>query len=279
MKRRLVIFTDLDGTLLDHDTYSFSAASEALDAIRRQEVPLVLCSSKTRAEIELLQEDLRLRHPFISENGGAIFVPPGYFSGPIPEAKFKAGYQVLEYGTPYPDLVRALHQAAARTGVEVIGFSDMTVEEVARDCQMSLLEARLAKLREYDEPFRFGQTTPAGRSRFFDALHRTGLRCTSGGRYHHLTGVTDKGRALRKLKTLYEAEGTPILTVGLGDSLNDLGLLREVNIPVVVQNSATTMTDRLLRQVPRAILTREAGPRGWNQAVLETLARRTAAVS
>ena len=76
---RLVVFTDLDGALLDYETYSFSAASEALELLRRHEIPVVLCSSKTHAEIEHIQLDLRLRHPFISENGGAIFLPRGYF--------------------------------------------------------------------------------------------------------------------------------------------------------------------------------------------------------
>ena len=75
----LVVFTDLDGTLLDHETYSYGPAQEALDLLERKRIPLILCSSKTRAEIELIQLDLRLRHPFISENGGAIFMPRAYF--------------------------------------------------------------------------------------------------------------------------------------------------------------------------------------------------------
>lgn len=268
---RLTVFTDLDGTLLDHETYSFAAAAPALDLLSREAIPLVLCSSKTRAEIELLQADLRLRHPFISENGGALFLPRGYFPFSVAEARPFAGYEVVEFGVPYYRLVETLQRVAGRLGVPVTGFSQMSVEEVARDCRLPMLEARLAKFREYDEPFRILDSRPAARSRLFQALHGAGLRCTRGGRYHHVTGVADKGLAVRTLRSLYGRAWGKVVSIGLGDSLNDLSLLQEVDFPIVVLNPAAGATTRLLSKVPGARLTRAPGPRGWNEAVLEVV--------
>jgi mannosyl-3-phosphoglycerate phosphatase len=268
---RLVIFTDLDGTLLDHETYSHTPATEALDFLERQGIPLILCSSKTRAEMELIQLDLRLRHPFISENGGAVFIPRGYLPFAPEGVRNIEGYEVLEFGTPYWQLVEVLHRISAELGVKVVGFSDMSVEEIAHDCKLSLAEARLAKLREYDEPFRFLRSNPVARSRLLDALHRTGLRCTRGGRYYHVTGVTDKGLAIRTLRSLYEQAWGKVLAVGLGDSPNDLSLLQEVDIPIVVRNPAVGSATQLLRKVPTARLTRAPGPNGWNEAILEVV--------
>ncbi len=114
----------------------------------------------------------------------------------------------------------------------------MSVEEVAQDCKLSAMEARLAKLREYDEPFRILKSSPTARSRLSDALHEAGLRCTRGGRYYHVTGVADKGAAIRTLRSLYEKAWGKVMAVGLGDSLNDLSLLQEVDIPIVVRNPA-----------------------------------------
>jgi mannosyl-3-phosphoglycerate phosphatase len=271
---RLVIFTDLDGTLLDHETYSHTPATEALDLLERKGIPLILCSSKTRAEIELIQLDLRLRHPFISENGGAVFMPRGYFRF-TPEGTRKIeGYEVLESGAPYWQLVEALHHISAELGIRVVGFSDMSVEEVAQDCKLSPMEARLAKLREYDEPFRILGSSPAARSRLFDALHKAGLRCTRGGRYYHVTGVADKGLAIRTLRSLYAQAWGNVLAVGLGDSLNDLSLLQEVDIPIVVRNPAGGAATRLLRMVPTARLTNAPGPSGWNEAILEVVGQK-----
>jgi len=228
---RLVVFTDLDGTLLDHETYSYTPATEALDLLNRKGIPLILCSSKTRAEIELIQLDVRLRHPFISENGGAVFILKGYFPFTPEGTRNIEGYEAIEFGAPYWQLVKSLHRISGELGISVVGFSDMSVEEVARDSKLSLTEARLAKLREYDEPFRILGISPATRSRLFDALHDAGLRCTRGGRYHHLTGVTDKGLSIRMLRSLYEGACGRLLAVGLGDSLNDLSLLQQVDIP------------------------------------------------
>ena len=74
-----VIFTDLDGTLLDRETYTWEAARPALDRVKRQGIPWVLVTSKTRGEVEFWRRCLGNEHPFIVENGGAVFVPAGYF--------------------------------------------------------------------------------------------------------------------------------------------------------------------------------------------------------
>ena len=270
-EKRLVVFTDLDGSLLDHESYSFAPAAEALALLAAQGIPLVLCSSKTRAEIEILQQDLGVAHPFLSENGGALFLPRRYFPFLISDGRSIAGYQAIEFGLPYYQLVETLHRVASDLNIPVVGFSDMSTEEVAKDCKLPLMTARLAKLREYDEPFRILDSGLADRSRLFKALHRAGLRCTRGGRYHHLTGVTDKGLGVRTLKSLYRQAWGKVVAVGLGDGLNDLSLLQEADIPIVVQNPANDAATRLLRKVPTARLTSAPGPQGWNETILEVM--------
>jgi len=267
----LVVFTELDGALLDYETYSFAAASEALALLRHYEIPVVLCSSKTHAEIEHLQHDLRLRHPFISENGGAIFMPRGYFSFTPDGVRSFDGYDVIDVGAPYWQLVEALHRVSAEVGIKVVGFSDMSEDEVAEDCKFSSAQARLAKLREHDEPFRIPDSDPAVRSRLLAALHKAGLNCTQGGRHYHVTGVADKALAIRRLISLYEQAWGNILTVALGDSPNDLPLLQQVNIPIVVRNPDLGASGRLLCKVPTARISNAEGPRGWNEMMLKVI--------
>src|SRR3990167_8085280 len=98
-----IIVSDLDGTLLDSTSYSFAAAQPALEAIRARGVPLILCSSKTRTEIEGYRQCLNNRHPFITENGAGIFIPRGYFSFPF-EAGVFGDYQLITLGTPYAEI-------------------------------------------------------------------------------------------------------------------------------------------------------------------------------
>ncbi len=278
-----IIFTDLDGTLLDSATYSFEAAREALNELRAREVSLILVSSKTRAEIESIRVRLCNHHPFIVENGGAIFIPKGYFDGPVDGATVRGEYEVVELGMPYARLRASLKDIEQALGIRLRGFGDMTESEIARRTGLSEMEAVLAKQREYDEPFLIdappvpSSHTERKLDRIADVRRESaarGLRCTSGGLFHHLTGDNDKGRACRLLIDRYRQRSAAtrerLLTVAVGDSVNDLSMLLAVDRPILVRKPDGSHDPEV--RAPNIILAPNAGPIGWNQAVLEVLA-------
>lgn len=267
----LFIVTDLDGTLLDTRTYELGPARDVLARVAQAGIPLVLCSSKTRAEIEALQKRLALLQPFIAENGGAIVAPLGYFDRIPPAAVIDGGRFIWPLGRPYAEVVRALREVAAEERVRFVGFSDMTVGDVAEQCGLPVLDAQLAKLREFDEPFRLLDADPAVRSRFLKALHKRGLKAVAGGRFDHVTGDADKGKAVAALRALIPDRLGPVVMAGLGDSLNDVSMLREVDLPVIVRNDSNGATGRMLRKVPTAHVTDAYGPAGWAEAVTSLL--------
>jgi mannosyl-3-phosphoglycerate phosphatase len=268
---RLVIVTDLDGTLLDAQSYGFEPARAALERVKRLGVPLVLCSSKTSAEIDVIQRRIGIADPYVTENGGAIVAPRGYFAN-APAWAGTAGDRVtLVLGPAYAEVVAGLKAVAAAEQIRVVGFSDMSVSEVAADCGLPLLDAQLAKLRQHDEPFRLFGADPAARSRFLKAMRRRGLKVVSGGRYDHATGDVDKGRAVGVLRTLFEEERGRVVMVGLGDGLNDMSLLRAVDRAVIVKNDTCEATARLARKVPAAEVTNASGPAGWAEAMTSLL--------
>lgn len=268
----LLVFSDLDGTLLDARTYAASGAEETLAFLKRARIPLVFCSSKTRAEIELIQHDLGVHHPFVVENGGALFIPDGYFDFDIPHARPSSGYQVVQYGRPYADVVDALGRASRRAGIQVVGFNDMSVEEVARECGLPLGRARLAKLRDYDEPFRMCSSSRGDRRKLEQALNAEGLGCSIGGRFDHAGGHVDKSMPVRLLTTLYMRAMGQVRTIGLGDADNDVALLRHVDVPVVVRGHSGVDSARVLASVPHASLTNATGPSGWAEGVTAIVA-------
>ena len=117
-RQKPVIFTDLDGTMLDRDTYSYALALPALKRLLENKIPLVFCSAKTRAEQEAYRKELGIGDPFIVENGGAIFIPKGYF--PFYFEYHKAGdyYQIIELGTSYHEIRQALQKIKAEIQVK-----------------------------------------------------------------------------------------------------------------------------------------------------------------
>ena len=225
-----IIFSDLDGTLLDAADYSFAPAAPALDLIRARGIPLVLCSSKTRAEIEALRRRLDNAHPFIAENGGGIFVPRGYFAEEF-EADAFGDYRLIRLGMSYGEIRKRFVRLRERLGARMRGFADMTDDEVAALTGLPRGEARLAKQRDFDEAFVFDGT--AGET-FLRAIGDAGLHWTQG-RFFHIMGDHDKGRAVHLLQSLYRREFGAVTSIGLGDSLNDLPMLAAVDRPVLVR--------------------------------------------
>jgi len=271
MKPQPIIFSDLDGTLLDYHTYSFTAALPALECIKEKNIPLVFCSSKTRAEIERWRATFNNAHPFISENGGGIFIPRPYFSEDnlktVAQRQERDAYTVLMLGTPYPVLRRALEELR-KEDFEVKGFGDMDITEVAQITELGPEEATLAKSREFDEPFVF-----SGKQTRFDALLATieekGLHCIAGGRLLHLTGKNDKGKAVAILTELYRRQFGEVVTCALGDSPNDFPMLEQVDYPILVRNHQGKHDSRIM--VPNLIKADGIGPAGWAKAVLSII--------
>jgi len=158
---RKVVITDLDGTLLDSQNYSYTLALDAIRKLQGMDIPIVFCSSKTRVEQEVYREELGINTPFIVENGGAIYIPKDYFRLPFSYDRIIADYMVIEFGTAYQELRHklkgALESAYRQIEANNLGelalnsFGDMPVEEVAKETGLGLKMAALARQREYSE--------------------------------------------------------------------------------------------------------------------------------
>ena len=304
--KKLIIFTDLDGTLLDHYTYSFDAALPALKLLKEKNIPLIICSSKTKREIEYYREKLDNRHPFISENGGGIFIPKGYFEFTVHGSQFtvtdnknvipaKAGlqedmdsrlktsgmtgkrpfgdednYYVIRLGARYSDLRKAVEELR-KEGFDVKGFGDMMAEELAETANMSLEEASMAKERDFDEPFIF-KGDDVELKRLFESITAKGFNYTQG-RFFHILGNSDKGRAVSILIDLYIKRFGDIKTIAIGDSPNDIPMLKNVDHPAIVQRPDGTYDQRI--DIPNLHKAEGIGPEGWNNVVLRLIQAQT----
>ncbi len=266
----LVVFTDLDGTLLDGGTYSFRPAVPALGLLRRRGIPLVLCSSKTREEILHWRRRLRNREPYISENGGGIFFPmetdwvvPSMLPARVEE---KPWGWLMRLGARYTELREAM-EALREDGFAVRGFGDMDAAEVSRLTGLPARQAEMAKMRDFDEPFVFrgGQEEMAA---LVEAIRGRGLRVTRG-RFYHLMGESDKGRAVSILTGVYRSAWGEIRTAALGDGLNDLPMLEVVDVPMLVQQADGRHHPRI--HTPGLVRLEGVGPEGWNRGILKVL--------
>jgi mannosyl-3-phosphoglycerate phosphatase len=274
---RTLVFTDLDGTLLDHHSYTWEAAVPALAELRQRRIPLIFCTSKTRTEVQSLRREMGNLDPFIVENGGAIIVPQGYRPRLLPSKRWPGKSWVM-IGCPYHEVIQDLRKLARTAGVFIRGFHQMTPTQVAQVTGLSSRDARFAYRREFDEPFVIPNETPEKVRALRRIAKERGLQLQRGGRFWHISRGCDKGLAIRMLVGLYrKAWAEDVRTIALGDSANDLSMLQEANTPVLIpkpNGSYDRAVSRSLRDLVRA---RQPGPEGWNQAVLQILRTRAAA--
>ena len=261
-----IVFTDLDGTLLDHSTYSYSEAENALMSLRQKGIHLVLCSSKSRDEIKIYRDKLTNNEPFISENGGAIYIPEKY-GLKCEFDKTDSGFLVIEIGSEYKILKIAFEKIKRETGINVKSIADFTVDEIVKLTGLNREEACLAQKKEYSLPFIIDGNEEDVKN-IKDAIQLSGFNYTEGARFAYLMGGNDKGKAVNILIDIYRKNypETKILTVGLGDSLNDLPMLEAVDKKFLVKKELGNYEERI--KVDDLTYADGIGPIGWNKAIL-----------
>lgn len=270
----LVIFTEPLGLLMLDGRPAWSPAEAALAELARRNVPLIFASGGTRMELEFLRRKIGNRHPFISENGGALFIPHGYFSARIPEATATTReYHSIVFARPYRAVTEALEELAAEVGVDVVGFHQMSARETAENSGLPAKMAQLARLREFDEPFFFAGETSQAVARFQAAVRARGFSCSRGDRFWHLSSGADAARGVRRLMDLYRTERrSRVRGVAIGFRASELPVLAAAPQAILLPGTDGKIDDGLIARLPGARRGHSGGAAGWNETVLELLA-------
>lgn len=255
-----VVFTDLDGTLLDADTYSPDLARPAVARLKAAGIPIVFCSAKTAAEQAPIRRNLRITDPYIVENGSAIVFDDGT-------------RHVL--GLPAQEIQRRLATIRASSGLDFRGFHEVSVATVAAVTGLALDVATFAQQRDYSATI-FTPFGPDDLALFQTLCAENGLHAPSGGRFFTVTGARgDKGTAIKLMMGFFSGGGriyppTRHTTIGIGDSPNDVPMLAVVDRAYIVQRPDGTWHDR---GIPTAVRVPAIGPAGWSWVVETELSR------
>jgi mannosyl-3-phosphoglycerate phosphatase len=251
----VVTFVDVD-TIPVPDVASRGRLAHLLASLARERIVLVFCSGRTRAEVESTRQAFGVFHPFITESGGAAFIPERYFGSAIESSRKVGGYEAIEFATRYDDVVAAVRRTSDRLNVGVLGFNDMSVEQVGRECGLTLLEARLAKLRDYSEPFRLLCANPIAERRVIRALEGGGLACRRGPGFHVATAAKGPQAAVAVLTTLYRVAFGSVFTAAAAEGTGAAEIVPHVDAgldPIVLEPGDPEPGLRWLEQIFQAI--------------------------
>ncbi|MGC1249137.1 MAG: HAD-IIB family hydrolase [Spirulinaceae cyanobacterium] len=265
----LIIFTDLDGTLLDSEDYSYAPALPMLEKLKQAKIPVIPVTSKTRIEVEDLLQELGIIDPFVVENGSGIFLPANDPRFQVKTNQKWGDYNLLRLGMSYGEARAGLKAVAEALGLNLQGFGDLSDDQLHQLTGLPPEAIKRAKAREFTEPF----VTPkeVSSQRIEEAVKEQGFKVVVGDRFSHLIGAeAGKGLAVKKLESLYQktVPNEKIITIGLGNSPNDIAMLENVDHPFIIPGHKGPHPGLLGRGWTVAP---EAGPRGWHSVISEQL--------
>lgn len=242
MSRQYVIFTDLDGSLLNHEDYSFEEAKEMLGFIKEEGISLIYTTSKTKNECKILQEQMQIDAPFIVENGAAVYYPDK---------------EMELLGLEHSDIKVFIESVADEFHLKY--FSQMKVETIMEYTLFDYDQAVCAQNRDFSEPFLIHDERRLTELEVI--AEAQGMKILKGGRFYHCVGINqDKGMAVQRAMKHFSGH----TSIGLGDNYNDVAMLKVVDIPVLIPHHKGRYIDI---EITNLIKAPHKGSLGWNEAL------------
>lgn len=280
-----LIVTDLDGSLLDHHTYDFEPARPLIERLKQLAVPVIPCTSKTRAEVEHLRDTLGLSDPYVVENGAAI-VMPGFpkYSDSSHESKHESNHEsnheltqetevdVIELSLPRSHWLDLIASLKPEFGDHFQTFADAGDAGVMAMTGLDLAAAHRANRRDYSEPVAWLGDDHT-KQEFVERLQQLNAYVLQGGRFLAVGGDCDKGRALKRLQSEYQSRypDRQVVSLAIGDSANDIAMLEAADQALVIRSPVHAPP--VLQRRDGVTISRKTGPHGWDEGVRDWLRR------
>lgn len=252
-----IVFSDLDGTLLDYHTYRYDEALSGIAILRERSVPLILVSSKTFPEMAKIHGALKLDSPLVFENGGGIAFPEG------------SDFTIEYIGDDVNRLREKLSILREKIPYALRFLNDMSVEEIAAETGLTRDVAALSRQRETSMPFVVSDDRIISRAemeRVNAHLREHDLWLTRGARFYHFSSlIANKGDSVRRLIAYYgdRYRGERVYSIAIGDSENDIPMLMAVDMPYLVRRT----DERAIAVDFDVRKTRSIGPAGFTEAI------------
>lgn len=256
MKRftaRWLVFTDLDGTLLD-ERYDLKGAGNAMDALHEYGCICIPASSKTHREMTELNKTRKFPSPYILENGAGLYWP----SAAEPELFGRQASEIYDL----LDHIREEHKFKYRS------FRETSCEELQALTGLDKAGAIDAKQRAASVPLVW-EDAPRTLEKFSEILGFIGLQVVHGGRFQTVLDATcTKAVAMQKILQHFHYETRQPPIIACGDAPNDLEMLAAADVAVLFPSSDD---EYLSFQHPHLRYCEASGHEAWLETIQHVL--------
>ena len=259
-QKKIIIFSDLDGTLLDKNTFKFDIIEDYFRELILNGITIIPSSSKTEAELLDFNNHYNLKLSFISENGSAIH-GLDLVNKKLPN-KVSISRSIDEIYKIYNETI------SLDIKQKIIFILNLNFEEQKKFFGLPQDKMLLAKKRNHSIPIQF-KGTEIEKKNFIKIMNDVGLSVQSGGRIMNICDNTNKSKAMFKTIELIGKETDEnIITIGVGDNQNDIEMLKNCDYACLVKNDNF---DSSLINIDNLIKSSEPSPKGWADVIKTTI--------
>ena len=258
---KVLIFTDLDGSLLHRDTFKFDEIKDYIKQLISKGIFIIPNTSKTEKEIVEFNTELGSSLPYISENGAAIngldLLNSNLPKELILSREKDSLIKIFEKSVPVnlQNKCKWLSEMDKKKQSLIFGLEDEKL--------------KMALDRKYTIPFIF-EGNKSEKNELSKIVKKKGLFLQEGGRVINLTDKVNKAKALQVFVRFFKKNNKNIKTIAVGDNFNDLDMLKTSDFPCLVFNDKFTL-DKI--PIDNLISTNKPSPEGWADVIKMAMAK------
>ena len=207
-----VLYIAVDALIPSRGT-SLQGLDEFTARLDHEGIPAVWLTSRSRLQFDDARRKHGHTHPFIAEDGCAVYLPEDYFhlrpasdaSRTNKAASLRLGrFTCIPVAELLPAAAEALQTLSRDTGVSVVTLRSLSPRELVQNTGLPQGEAELARQRDFDDIFFFAGTSDEEVAKFLSEGRNRNLEFRNHGALWSTAMRPSVQRSIRELAKLYD---------------------------------------------------------------------------